>query len=958
METVIAGAVGAGELFSYNRENYFFDGYRRMKAAYQMQEMRIKQFELYREDVRELISLSVGKMESYLIVNTLQLGFVVTLLVEGRLKNDADTEWFTFLIVLCAAGAFVYYVLSIWLAIHASIAAHSFGVRLLTQFVRLPVPSKKQIHRAATMSDQYEAENPSTLFRIPFAQQQFQRLDAAMGDTTSDLAAAAANEQNAFQEGPANPVAFLEHVKVFRRLQSNWQCYDAYARVCMSLGTNQLLHAMTYFSLGLLMSGEDMTVPAMLAIVVFTTASRLIAYLDLRLSQRITHTLSLLSLLPPLLSTISVVLEQNSFTFGQVTLRQIVFFLHLVWIVFIVSIASADDVNGVFLPRKWRSVLYIDVFGWLSDNESSGPGGAHSRLPDGLRNMIEAETRHMQKELHGLFQRWSSRDVEDLLGDKMCATLQSVRSLQERFKTIVNGLQSSVVVNPETSADDAAAERTPVWLRLEHIAYDTPVEFFHCLETKQTIWDPPSGDVEISDLPTLSSLLNLLEEQVQLLNDHGPAPGQQTTGTESRQIDDEERFGGAEAVNSSRFISPTDRESGQTFHPTNATAETPSQSFLPPASEGGAPSQSGVVFWHRPGKLPWQTVLHGSLVITIMWIAGFLWSVFIMRHHSRVYANERFVSAAELPLTRIVADGWPHPFSKPVGLACHSHFGMKEDAAAEKSLALLVEKYSVHAIHLNDDYQSPVGRVLSTASLPSSILAACVANAPFLQGRGFAGVTIQCPRKTSVVGVDFGITGATESCSVLFLGVDGRSVLRCPINSTLARPTPDILSLVGGGWRVIAAAVGGSDQRLWAANAKSIALLAPTPGGGIGQLSPIVELSRQAVDDIVHLQDIDGRMLLGLSADGTLRAWSLTTPGPPRRWQLSGVDGVQWAGGFCGLVEATNSNSESAIGSLFFASRATPTSPASLWRSRMPDALLGRATSHRMVDTSTSTDSV
>lgn len=39
-------------------------------------------------------------------------------------------------------GAFLYFLLSIWLAMHASIAAHSFGVRLLTQFVRLPVPNK------------------------------------------------------------------------------------------------------------------------------------------------------------------------------------------------------------------------------------------------------------------------------------------------------------------------------------------------------------------------------------------------------------------------------------------------------------------------------------------------------------------------------------------------------------------------------------------------------------------------------------------------------------------------------------------------------------------------------------------------------------------------------------------------------------------------------------------------
>jgi hypothetical protein len=49
--------------------------------------MRIKQFELYREDIRDLVELTVAKMDNYLIVNTLQLGFCVALYTEGRLEN-------------------------------------------------------------------------------------------------------------------------------------------------------------------------------------------------------------------------------------------------------------------------------------------------------------------------------------------------------------------------------------------------------------------------------------------------------------------------------------------------------------------------------------------------------------------------------------------------------------------------------------------------------------------------------------------------------------------------------------------------------------------------------------------------------------------------------------------------------------------------------------------------------
>ena len=40
---------------------------------------------------------------------------------------------------------------------------------------------------------------------------------------------------------PALKGALNKHVDLFRRLQCKWQCFDAYARVCMALGANQLL---------------------------------------------------------------------------------------------------------------------------------------------------------------------------------------------------------------------------------------------------------------------------------------------------------------------------------------------------------------------------------------------------------------------------------------------------------------------------------------------------------------------------------------------------------------------------------------------------------------------------------------------------------------------------------------------------------------------------------------------
>merc|ERR1719174_1293511 len=96
-----AAALGyaGSSLFKYNRKNYMFDNELRLEREYQGMEMRIKQFALYREDVRDLVALTVVKMDKYLVVNTLQVGFCVTLLTEGRPEpepGEAAPEWLLF----------------------------------------------------------------------------------------------------------------------------------------------------------------------------------------------------------------------------------------------------------------------------------------------------------------------------------------------------------------------------------------------------------------------------------------------------------------------------------------------------------------------------------------------------------------------------------------------------------------------------------------------------------------------------------------------------------------------------------------------------------------------------------------------------------------------------------------------------------------------------------------------
>ncbi|CAK9049409.1 unnamed protein product [Durusdinium trenchii] len=148
--------------------------------------MKIRKHELYREDIRDLTDLTVSKMDVYMVINVLQLLFCVMLFTEGMPSPGSTPLWLHWILAATSGSGVLYFVLSIWLSMHASIAAHSFGVRMLTQFVRLPVPNLQQIDSAAAKAKDYEAMSLGQILRIPVLQQQLRKLTATMGDLQSD----------------------------------------------------------------------------------------------------------------------------------------------------------------------------------------------------------------------------------------------------------------------------------------------------------------------------------------------------------------------------------------------------------------------------------------------------------------------------------------------------------------------------------------------------------------------------------------------------------------------------------------------------------------------------------------------------------------------------------------------------------------------------------------------------
>jgi hypothetical protein len=153
-------------LFEYNRENFLFDRTQNQLRVYQIQKMRVAQVKQFRDDLRQLFDLTISKMDMYLLFDILLLLFEGGLFYDGRLPHGTPA-WLFWLWAMSLGSAMFFLCLSIFFAIHASIAAQTFQVRVLTQWLRLPIPSAEDIHAAAGTATEFEQTRAKDMLRVP-----------------------------------------------------------------------------------------------------------------------------------------------------------------------------------------------------------------------------------------------------------------------------------------------------------------------------------------------------------------------------------------------------------------------------------------------------------------------------------------------------------------------------------------------------------------------------------------------------------------------------------------------------------------------------------------------------------------------------------------------------------------------------------------------------------------------
>jgi hypothetical protein len=380
------------ELFAWNREVYSFDQEQRLKRESVRMDMQMERFKLFRSDISNLVDLTVSRMDMYHMVGALVLEFTVTLFTEGRVSNSPVFILSAYMV--STACAFIYLLLAIWLAMHASIASKSFGTRLLLRHVRLPLPTNAQIDALASNLADYERQGLRNMLRVPIIQDaqwsppqvmqkessksshqelasQGQRLDAEAAGRRrflEDGQPYRAASSDVLKQSTGTPG---EHVELFQRLQAKWSCYDAYSRVCMSMGMNQILHSLSYYLVSITLVANDSPTLGYSVVIILQVAAAAVAVLDISGYRRITILVACaMNALPPLGCAVSLTLAERDSQDVLATTQDypfsfLIFLAYLLWTQIVLFVSS--PVAGSNMPKNFRAVFYMDVFGIAED---------------------------------------------------------------------------------------------------------------------------------------------------------------------------------------------------------------------------------------------------------------------------------------------------------------------------------------------------------------------------------------------------------------------------------------------------------------------------------------------------------------------------------------------------------------------------------------------------------------
>eukprot|EP00747_Dinoflagellata_sp_TGD_P196273 gnl/TRDRNA2_/TRDRNA2_66147_c1_seq1.p1 gnl/TRDRNA2_/TRDRNA2_66147_c1~~gnl/TRDRNA2_/TRDRNA2_66147_c1_seq1.p1 ORF type:complete len:997 (-),score=185.50 gnl/TRDRNA2_/TRDRNA2_66147_c1_seq1:16-2787(-) len=308
---------------------------------------------------------------------------------EGRLPAGCP-YWMTLGNTIGISGAFVFLLLTVWLAMHAAVCAQSYEVRIRTQLVRLPIPSWDEIEACRTYGSSFESLEPKQMFRVPFLFGPQEGLVATADGTatgssreaTSNPAGHGASNEasdpwgmegrgdDIYELGTrtgAEEMAKLRHIKIVRQAAVFWSTYDAFARISMSIGVNHLMIGLSYYCLAYVMVEVEAAMPAFCGVACFTMLIEVIAKHDMMISQSYNRLLQVLLAAGPTISCIAAYQNGQHTEYSErvgEALIPIAFVSHALFLaVMTICCRVKQQENGAMLPMAFPAVLFLDVFG-------------------------------------------------------------------------------------------------------------------------------------------------------------------------------------------------------------------------------------------------------------------------------------------------------------------------------------------------------------------------------------------------------------------------------------------------------------------------------------------------------------------------------------------------------------------------------------------------------------------
>lgn len=362
---------------------------------------KIDRQSLHRQDLRDLVGVTTGRMDIFLLVGTLLLTFCITW-YSGLTSGSGQPEWFQALFLIhnfCAVG---YLVFCVWLAMHASIASSAVGVRLLTGWARLSIPRWEDLQslkvplfpvmdKAQELGAQLQQRfmgSSASAAPVAVATDSASSVlpPGSSGAVTAVDMLSSAMAQTKMKPLPEDP----DHLRRYLEEQKRWISYDAHSRLCMSLGMNQMLQALSYHIVGTVI---DKSRPA--AVFCFFGV-KILGGLLLKLDTRdevhtwkLNATVVFFFLLPGVFAGLALWIFKDRWWQSYVALPS--FILHACFLARIgleIQPKSTDSGN-VSLPMQMRTVHYINI---IDPDHNRTASVVSSDLRNIIRNLRTART--------------------------------------------------------------------------------------------------------------------------------------------------------------------------------------------------------------------------------------------------------------------------------------------------------------------------------------------------------------------------------------------------------------------------------------------------------------------------------------------------------------------------------------------------------------------------------------